>query len=482
MIGCMLLWRSTASDMPLFDYVKMPDDTYKYEPLDAACNYQGLGWKSYAFNMTSQKWLDEKTVSRSIWWHYFIIMVPDIINPATADKASIYVTGGRNDQGCPKEFSEDIILGGLLATTTQSVVAVLYQIPNQPMIYYEEQPPKKRDEDANIAWTWKHFLEDQSNPYWLLRMPMVKAVVRAMDTVTHFSNNQIQQFMIAGASKRGWTTWLVGVVDSRVIGMIPMVLDELNFVKNMKHHWQAYGGWSWVLKDYYRLNITKQLDTPQMAAMMKIIDPISYADIMTLPKLILSSAGDEFLVTDNVNYFWNQLQGESHFHTMPNCEHTLAENLPGVLETISGFMISVMHNIPRPSYKWSFNPDGTIVFESSNLNPPSKVLLWKAYTIDGNLRRDFRLVKCKGNCTNPSGGELHPVFWSSSPLSPIEGTQTYMARVDPPASGWVGFIIEAYFPVGVLNATFSISSGPSILPKAFPYPECYGEDCYGSLL
>ena len=32
-------------------------------------------------------------------------------------------------------------------------------------------------------------------------------------------------------TQRGWTTWTVAAVDKRVIGIVPIVMDELNFVK-----------------------------------------------------------------------------------------------------------------------------------------------------------------------------------------------------------------------------------------------------------
>ena len=49
------------------------------------------------------------------------------------------------------------------------------------------------------------FLEDQNDPYILLRMPMTKAAVRGMDAATEISASltglNITKFMIAGASK-----------------------------------------------------------------------------------------------------------------------------------------------------------------------------------------------------------------------------------------------------------------------------------------
>jgi PhoPQ-activated pathogenicity-related protein len=80
------------------------------------------------------------------------------------------------------------------------------------------------------------------------------------------------------------------------------VLDELNFVKNIHHHWRAYGGWTFALRDYVEANITTSLETDNFALAMSIVDPIVYVDILTMPKLIISTGGDEFLLPDNNDY------------------------------------------------------------------------------------------------------------------------------------------------------------------------------------
>lgn len=38
----------------------------------------------------------------------------------------------------------------------------------------------QRSEDSLIAYTWAHFINDTSDPIWLARLPMTKAVVKAM--------------------------------------------------------------------------------------------------------------------------------------------------------------------------------------------------------------------------------------------------------------------------------------------------------------
>lgn len=63
--------------------------------------------------------------------------------------------------------------------------------------------------------------------------------------------------------------------------------------------------------------------------MISIIDPLVYVDILTQPKLIVSTGGDEFLLPDNSGYYFSSLQGESHFHSFPNTEHSMITNVSG---------------------------------------------------------------------------------------------------------------------------------------------------------
>lgn len=160
------------------------------------------------------------------------------------------------------------------------------------------------------------------------------------------------------------------------------------------------------------------------------------------------------------------------------------EDIPNVIETARGFVLHLLSNTPRPSYVWNKTDNGTIVLEIDANNPPSKVQLYTAYTIDGNDRRDFRLVAIMNKTTGAPF--LHPVFWKPTDLAPTSTTPsliTYEAYVDPPTTGWVGFVIVCQFPVpGSTNATFRMSTAQSILPQTYPFPECYGEDCYGTLV
>ena len=66
---------------------------------------------------------------------------------------------------------------------------------------------------------------------------MTKASIRAMDAIQDFIEKthsvQIKEFLINGASKRGWTTWTTAAVDKgrRVRAAVPMVMDLLHMNK-----------------------------------------------------------------------------------------------------------------------------------------------------------------------------------------------------------------------------------------------------------
>ena len=196
---------------------------------------------------------------------------------------------------------------------------------------------------------------------------MTKAGVKAMDTVQAFFTSdtapeEIQnlgvnptQFVVAGASKRGWATWMVGAVDPRVMAIIPVVMDELNFAENIKHHYRSYGGWSVVLRDYWRLNLTLYFDTPEMQKAFDIIDPFAYKDKLVMPKLVCNTADDEFFLPDNTRYWWHDMPMEyemNKFLTLPNTDHITVTGILELLPAVNTWVKELYwaHNLLKKKY------------------------------------------------------------------------------------------------------------------------------------
>ena len=193
-----------------------------------------------------------------------------------------------------------------MAKESNAVTMELGQIPNQPLTFNKDGTPRK--EDDLIAYCWSKYL-DTGEATWLPRLPMVKSVVRAMDAATEFLASEegggvkLKHFVVAGGSKRGWTTWLTGVVDPRVVAIVPIVIDIVNVRATMGNHYSAYGFWAPAVGDYLEHKVMQRSETPAYAEMLKIIDPYSYRHRLTMPKLILNAAGDQFFTPDSSRFY-----------------------------------------------------------------------------------------------------------------------------------------------------------------------------------
>ena len=227
-----------AVGTPLDDYVAAPDASYSY---NVTKTVPGPGYTAYIIEMTSQTWRSEDEVDRTLWKHWLTIIKP---NSATSDTALLWINGGSNRRSMPD--SPDKMLAGI-ALTANAVVADVKQVPNQPLTFPDGGGP--RSEDGIIAYTFVKFLST-GDATWPLLLPMVKSAVRAMDTVQKHLKSldtgamEINQFVVSGGSKRGWTTWLTAAVDKRVVAIAPAVIDVLNMDEQMAHHFAAYGFYS----------------------------------------------------------------------------------------------------------------------------------------------------------------------------------------------------------------------------------------------
>ncbi|KAJ8283172.1 hypothetical protein COCON_G00020220 [Conger conger] len=468
----------------LDEYVNAFDPHYSYTVLDNLTR-RDKDFTTYVLNMTSLKWLNESLVDRPVWWHYLTVTVPRYVTQTLQDSAFLFVDQGDNGVQPPDHSTYFQKIIAAFAVSSGTVAACLTQIPNQPLSFLHDAAGRKsRSEDSLMAYTWWHFLTNRSDPSWLLLFPMTKACVRAMDSVSDVvlkvsaGRQRINRFSVAGASKRGWATWLVAAVDQRVVSFLPIVLDLLNMSKSLHHHFRAYGGWSFAFRNYYELNITELLDSPQMSLMCSLIDPLSYSErYRTKPKLVISTAGDEFFLPDDSHYYYQQLQGEKHLRVLPNAEHLCVGHLLSVIVSTQSFYLSTMLGLQQPTMHWNRTQSegsGAIYLYTDTL--PIKVLAYEAVTWDAK-RRDFRWAVAT---PQPPGVLFRPVPWWSSPVSsPSPGV--YMKKFLEPKVGWRAFFIEASFH-GPLGTVQTFTTEVQIIPDTFPFPECKAQACHGTIV
>ena len=432
---------AAAAETALDRYVRKPDPTYKYELVRTL---PGSGFTTYILDLTSQTWRTPAEVDRTVWKHWLTIVKPDEVTNPTG---YLFLTGGSVTAAAPANAGATFVQ---IALNTHTVTAELRGIPNEPLQFAGEST--KRNEDGIIAYTWKQFLTT-GDETWPLRLPMTKAAVRAMDTITAFMGAserggvKVDRFVVSGGSKRGWTTWTTAAVDKRVAAIVPASIDTLNLQENFKHHWKVYGFWSPSVKDYDDIGLMDWMDTREYNQLMAIEDPYSYRDRLTMPKYLVQAAGDQYFLPDSSRYYFDGLKGEKYLRYIPNADHGLRNT--DAEQSLASFYESVVKGTPRPQFTWSFEKNGDIKVTSKD--KPIAVKVWQATNPE---HRDFRLET------------LGPQY-KSSDLEDRGGT--WVAHVAAPEKGWTAFFVEVTYP-GPGKYPLKFTSGVRITPDTEPFP------------
>ncbi|MBM3783838.1 MAG: PhoPQ-activated pathogenicity [Acidobacteria bacterium] len=428
----------------LDEYVAKPDPAYAWK---LAHTVKATNSTGYILEMTSQTWGEGKQVDRTKWVHWVTVVKPKEVKSSTG---MLFITGGAND-GRPRTAIEGTL--AVIAEATGSVVSEIRMVPNQPLVFGDDpQPGRKRSEDAIIAYTWRKYLQTGDSS-WPLRLPMTKAAVRAMDTVTAFlkspegGNVNVDSFVVAGGSKRGWTAWTTAAVDPRVKAVSPIVIDLLNVIPSFVHHYRAYGFWAPAVGDYFAEGLMDEMNNPKYLELMKLVEPYHYRDRLTMPKYILNAAGDQFFLPDSWKFYWKDLKGEKHLRYVPNTDHSMRNS--DAYETLIAFYEGVLRGVPRPGYKWNVKKDGTI--EVSTTGKPSSVKLWQATNPDA---RDFRMET------------LGPKY-TSTDLTPGKNGK-YTGKPAAPAKGYTAYFVELTFPSGG-KFPYKFTTGVVVTPDTYPH-------------
>lgn len=313
-------------------YLRKPDPSYRYAAKTTA---RGL-----EIDLTSGTW------QGTVWRHKILYQPPKRL--AARGTGILYITGDGPTAG-------DMAMLGIVAEGTGMPVAMLFKVPNQPIFDLRE--------DDLIAHTFQRYLET-GDASWPLLFPMTKAAIRAMDAVqdaTKDTDNPIRRFVVCGASKRGWTTWLVGASgDRRVVGIAPMVIDNLNLAAQMPHQIATWGEYSPQIQDYTKRGLQAQLQTPRGRRLGAMIDPYSYRDRIKMPALIIRGSNDPYWTVDALDQYEKGLKMPHWTLDVPNAGHDLKGGFMAA-ESIGAFARSLAGGPRLPKVEWSFRRNGPVV-------------------------------------------------------------------------------------------------------------------------
>ena len=418
----LLVPATTRADLE--SYVKAPDESFGWK-LTGEMALPG-GGSALIVRLTSQTW------QGILWEHWLSVVRPEKVTHP--EHALLFITGGSKKSEPPKRASEEAMIFAKIARETGSVIAVLAQVPNQPLF-------GDLREDALISHTFVKYMETKDDS-WPCLLPMTKSAVRAMDAVQAIAkeklSQQIRHFVVSGASKRGWTTWLTGAVDPRVIAIAPMVIDTLNMPEQMQLQLRSFGGYSEMIHDYSDRNLPDQLRKPEGKHLVELVDPYSYRKNLTMPKLILLGTNDPYWPVDAVKLYFGGLEGEKHIHYVPNGDHGLG---PGAVEALAAFYNDVITGTPRPHFSWSFQrgkTEATLTVEAQD--PPIKAELWQSSA----PTRDFRKVR-----------------WSPAPMA-RDGDGRFVAKVPAPGEGFAAVLGQLTYK-SALGHEYTLSTNVEVL-------------------
>lgn len=443
------------SDTILKDYVHAPDSAFRYEIIHSS---EAGGYNYYVMKMHSQHWLTKDIVDDTEWWHYVSVVIP---NDTPFETGMMWIGGGSKNSKIPTQ-PDALILAA--AMQTNSIVAKIHNVPFQPLIFANDTFGE-RYEDAIIAYGWRKFMEGgakDEDAYWLARLPMTKAVKLAMDVVTEVAsknhNKTIDKYVVAGASKRGWTTWTTAAVDDRVVAMVPIVIDLLNVVPSFQHHWRNYGFWAPAVDDYVREGIMDWQGSKEYDRLLEITEPFSYLEEYDMPKLLINAAGDQFFLPDSWKFYWESLQGEKHIQYVPNFGHDLSES--DALPNMIAFYSSVLNETPRPKYDWKIEGEKIILTTDPNQKPAS-IKLWSAYNEEA---RDFRI-------------DILGPKWTSTEIL-VNESGRYEVDIEEPAKGYKGYFVEISYPG---EASIKVTTGVEVLPRSYPFEPFIAKEPKGTM-
>lgn len=407
------------------DYVRRPDSAFSWKITEQR---EVDDTQAARLDLVSQTWREHT------WKHGMLVVRPS--NVRNPDIAFLLISG---DGDPAKSFG----LLKTLATSAGAVAAVITRIPNQPL--YDG-----RREDALIAYTFNQFMET-GDANWPLLFPMVKGAVRGLDAVQAFvqqeTGQKIERFVVSGASKRGWTSWLTAVADKRVVAIAPMVFDMLNMKSQLDWAERAYGKQSEKIHDYTELRMHERVDEPRMVELRSWVDPYSYRRQYTLPKLLLLGTNDPYWVVDALRHYWDELPDPKLVYQTPNAGHDLGGGKEA-MNTLAAFFEMIADRKPLPRLSWEFR-GGKLDPTSVEVNANQSVNAARLWTAD-STDRDFRNDK-----------------WQSRPLTVEGGSAVAHATITAPAEGLRAGLVEVELQ-SPRGRAYKLSTEARVTPDRFP--------------
>lgn len=358
----LLFYPSASLAEGLLSYVNAPDSEFAVEEVGRTVEDGGT---FVDLTLTSQRWRG------IVWSHPLRVYLPKQIRSSSA---FLYLAS--RSTAYDEMLRKVAVEGGI-------ITAALGGVPNQPLF-------DGLKEDHLIAYTFDRYRKS-GDPDWPLLFPMVKSAVKAMDAIETFCTKEcprrVTRFIVSGASKRGWTTWLTAAADPRVSAIAPLVFDMLNM--KVQTDWAAsiYGAQSEKIKPYTELGLIDEIEAPPLVRLRQWVDPYTYRSKLSMPKLILLGSNDPYWTVDALKHYYPDLPGSTLLYNAANFGHALSGSHV-TWKTLAAWTARLAAGAELPRLTWHIRQDGarSALLEATSTQPILRASVWRAVS----KSRDFR--------------------------------------------------------------------------------------------
>ena len=176
--------------------------------------------------------------------------------------------------------------------------------------------------------------------------------------------------------------------------------------------------------------------------------PTSHRERLTLPKLLLNAAGDQFFLPDSSRFYFDDLPGEKSLALRPKCGPLARQerrdgDARGVLRIDRRWVAAAAHQVDVRAGR---------SIKVVSKERPQEVKVWEAVN---PTARNFRL------------DVIGPAY-KSQVLTPV-GPNTWVAHLRAPRHGWSAAFVELTFPT-TGRYPLKVTTAVRILPDTLPFP------------
>jgi PhoPQ-activated pathogenicity-related protein len=186
----------------------------------------------------------------------------------------------------------------------------------------------------------------------------------------------------------------------------------------IKHHREVFGGLSPSAAMF--AETVAQAETDRGRNLIGMIDPYTYRERLTMPKLIVLATNDDYYAPDSLNLYWMGLSGPKSILYLPNISHVRANMHPGVNRTAFALVRAMASGKALPKLNWKFETDDSqLGLRLTSDVAPTSVRVWLALAEN----RDFLAAQ-----------------WTSQAMDLVPGGRealTYEGAAEHPSKGYL---------------------------------------------